>query len=130
MRILHCLRAPVGGLFRHVLDLAAEQARARPRGRHPRRQHAAQIALTEQQFAAIAPQLELGIDRIADEPSAGPWRLSPRRAPLRARARPLALDVLHGHGAKGGAYARLARRALRSEGQQVKALLHARTAAA
>jgi len=27
MRILHCLRAPVGGLFRHVLDLAEEQAK-------------------------------------------------------------------------------------------------------
>ena len=26
-RILHCLRAPVGGLFRHVCDLTAEQAR-------------------------------------------------------------------------------------------------------
>ena len=26
IRILHCLRAPVGGLFRHVLDLSEEQA--------------------------------------------------------------------------------------------------------
>ena len=26
LRILHCMRAPVGGLFRHVLDLGAEQA--------------------------------------------------------------------------------------------------------
>jgi hypothetical protein len=25
MRILHCLRAPVGGLFRHVTDLARQQ---------------------------------------------------------------------------------------------------------
>ena len=26
LRILHVLRAPVGGLFRHVVDLAREQA--------------------------------------------------------------------------------------------------------
>ena len=52
LRILHCLRAPVGGLFRHVCDLAAEQAR---------RGHAvgvvcdavAQDPLTEQRLAAL-----------------------------------------------------------------------------
>ena len=60
MRILHCLRAPVGGLFRHVLDLAAEQAR---------RGHAvgiladsnAEDRLTSPKFASIAPLLQLGI---------------------------------------------------------------------
>src|SRR3954469_24476578 len=25
LRIVHCVRAPIGGIFRHVLDLAAEQ---------------------------------------------------------------------------------------------------------
>ena len=28
LRILHCLRAPVGGLFRHVRDLVQEQVAA------------------------------------------------------------------------------------------------------
>ena len=27
LRIVHCLRAPVGGLFRHVVDLALEQVK-------------------------------------------------------------------------------------------------------
>ena len=35
------------------------------------------------------------------------------------------LDVLHGHGAKGGAYARLAARALNASGQPRQSLLHA-----
>ena len=28
LRILHCFRSPVGGIFRHVRDLAIEQLRA------------------------------------------------------------------------------------------------------
>ena len=119
MRILHCLRAPVGGLFRHVLDLAGEQAR---------RGHEVGIvagstsrnALTEQQFAGIAPQLALGVVQLPMSRQPGLGDIAAARSVTHV-ARPLALDVLHGHGAKGGAYARLARRALRSEGQQVKA---------
>ena len=30
LRILHVLRAPVGGLFRHVIDLAAAQEKTNP----------------------------------------------------------------------------------------------------
>lgn len=37
-----------------------------------------------------------------------------------AEMAPLGLDVLHGHGAKGGAYARLAGRALKTQGAGVK----------
>ena len=33
--ILHCMRAPVGGLFRHVLDLAAELGLERLSHAHP-----------------------------------------------------------------------------------------------
>jgi glycosyltransferase involved in cell wall biosynthesis len=119
MRIVHCLRAPVGGLFRHVLDLAAEQAR---------RGHAvgiladsnAEDRLTEPKFAAIRPLLELGVARIPMSRKPGIGDYQAYRSVL-AHTAPLQLDVLHGHGAKGGAYARLAARALRAKRQAVKA---------
>ncbi|MEZ5900092.1 MAG: glycosyltransferase family 4 protein [Hyphomicrobiaceae bacterium] len=119
MRILHCLRAPIGGLFRHVLDLAGEQAR---RGHDVGllTDSTVQNALTSVQFAEIAPLLTLGVARIpiSRQPGLGDYKAA--RATL-DHARPLNLDVLHGHGAKGGAYARLARRALRAQGQPVQA---------
>ncbi len=111
MRILHCLRAPVGGLFRHVLDLAAEQARLG---------HAVGILadskaadkLTEPNFDRIASVMRLGIVRIPILRQPGFSDLAAARS-VAAHARRLSLDVLHGHGAKGGGYARLASAAMR-----------------
>ncbi len=119
MRILHCLRAPVGGLFRHVLDLAAEQAR---------RGHAvgiladsnAEDRLTSPKFDAIRPLLQLGIERVPMSRKPGLGDYQAYRSVF-SHARALNLDVLHGHGAKGGAYARLASRTLNAPGQQAKA---------
>lgn len=119
MRILHCLRAPVGGLFRHVLDLAGEQA-ARGHEVGILADSNAENALTAKYFAAIAPAMALGITRLPMSRQPGLGDLSAARA-VTTHARALGLHVLHGHGAKGGAYARLARRALRREGQAVKA---------
>lgn len=118
MRILHCLRAPVGGLFRHVLDLAAEQAR---------RGHAvglladsnAEDRLTTPKFDAIRPLLQLGIERVPMSRKPGLGDYQAYRS-VYDHARTLNLDVLHGHGAKGGAYARLATRALNAQGQKTK----------
>lgn len=119
LRILHCLRAPVGGLFRHVLDLAGEQAR---------RGHAVGIvadsntgdALTDRRLDALAPHLSLGITRVPMARQPGPADLSAYRTvrDLAASFRP---EVLHGHGAKGGAFARLTRRSLRRRGHRVTA---------
>ena len=119
MRILHCLRAPVGGLFRHVLDLAAEQA-ARGHEVGILADSNAEDRLTNGKFAALAPALKLGIHRIpmGRQPGLGDYQAY--RSVL-AHARPLKLDVLHGHGAKGGAYARLSACQLGREGDSVKA---------
>ena len=114
------MRAPVGGLFRHVLDLAAEQA-----------VHGHEVgiiadatacdALTDQRFAAIAPKLSLGLQRIAMSRKPGLGDLMSARA-VAAHATTLGPDVLHGHGAKGGAYARLAGRQVRGrEGVRARA---------
>ncbi|OAH33213.1 glycosyltransferase family 4 protein [Methylorubrum populi] len=105
-RILHVFRAPVGGLFRHVVDLTRLQAEAG---------HAVGLVCdastggerAERALADLGPHLALGVTRI-------PMRRNPHASDLGAlravRERALAeqVDVLHGHGAKGGVFARLA----------------------
>lgn len=117
LRILHVMRTPVGGLFRHVLDLAGEQAR---------RGHDVGIiadrnsadALTVKRLSAIEPKLKLGLFLIPMSRQPGLGDVSALRSVVKI-ARALDLDVLHGHGAKGGAYARLAKLRL-SGGRGVK----------
>jgi glycosyltransferase involved in cell wall biosynthesis len=111
LRILHATRAPVGGIFRHILDLANGQA--------DRGHHVGIIAdsLTggeraEAALAEIAPRLKLGVHRIAIHREPFPtdvvvWAQFMR---LIRRLKP---EVLHGHGAKAGAFIRLK---TRSEG--------------
>lgn len=118
MRILHCLRAPVGGLFRHVLDLAAAQV---GQG-HDVGLFAAsgpQNALTDDKFAAIEPWLKLGVHRVGMPRLPGVGDLVACRA-VAAQVRAAEVQRLHGHGAKGGAYARLAGRWLKWSGQGPK----------
>jgi glycosyltransferase involved in cell wall biosynthesis len=107
LRILHVMRAPIGGLLRHVTDLAREQAR---------RGHAVGIVCAanggqprfEQMLAGTAPACSLGVTRLAMSrgPGLGDWSLMRR---ISTHASALAPDVIHGHGAKGGVYARLPR---------------------
>ena len=105
LRILHAVRAPVGGIIRHILDLANGQA---DRGHHVgiiadslTGGERAETALKE-----IAPRLKLGVRRMA-------IRREPHPADLLVWARMMLLihrlkpDVLHGHGAKAGAFIRL-----------------------
>jgi glycosyltransferase involved in cell wall biosynthesis len=118
LRILHCLRAPVGGLFRHVHDLALGQA-----------QLGAEVGVicdsrTEGDAVALgrlADNCALGLTRIpmSRQVGFGDWRTTAR---VRRVAAKLGADVLHGHGAKGGAYARLAARKLKRKGLKVKAI--------
>lgn len=105
LRILHAVRAPVGGIIRHILDVANGQA---DRG------HLVGIvadSLTGGEravaaFAEIAPRMKLGIHRI-------PIRRNPHPSDLfawtqfAALVRKLKPNVLHGHGAKAGAFVRL-----------------------
>ncbi|MFE1600908.1 glycosyltransferase family 4 protein [Methylobacterium sp. ID0610] len=104
-RILHVFRAPVGGLFRHVLDVARLQVEAG---------HAVGIfcdsstggVRAEAVLGALAPRLALGLHRV-------PMRRNPHPLDVAALARlrrtidRTAPTVLHGHGSKGGLFARL-----------------------
>lgn len=110
-RIVHCLRAPVGGLFRHVLDLAEEQA-ARGHQVGIMADATTSDALTKSKLEAIAPSLSLGLDLVAMSRQPGFGDLAAAHRLVRLAADKQA-HVLHGHGAKGGAYARLAARTLK-----------------
>ncbi len=105
LKIVHMLRAPLGGLFRHVVDVT--------RGQVERGHRVGLIvnsttggANAEATLAELAPRLALGILRVPIT-----RELSPRD--LRAlwtisrHITGLSPDVLHGHGAKGAALARL-----------------------
>jgi glycosyltransferase involved in cell wall biosynthesis len=105
LRILHAVRAPVGGIFRHILDLANGQAE--------RGHHVGLVAdsLTggeraDAALAEIAPRLKLGVHRLAirREPHVTDARVWSR---LMRLIRSLNPDVLHGHGAKAGAFVRM-----------------------
>jgi glycosyltransferase involved in cell wall biosynthesis len=107
LRILQVLRAPVGGLFRHVYDLTEELAK---------RGHQVGVvadsltsdAMTGQRLRSLAPSIALGTYYFPMPRTVG---LGDITTPLQVRtlANRLNIDVLHGHGAKGGVHARLSR---------------------
>lgn len=107
LRILQVMRAPVGGLFRHVADLTRALAeRGHELGLIV--DSLANDAQTESKLQALLPYASLGIHRFAMPRVLGRGDLVTPLA-VRRLARSLNIDVLHGHGAKGGFYARLAR---------------------
>ena len=118
LRILHCLRAPIGGLFRHVHDLAVGQA-----------QLGCEVGIVcdsrsggdeiSVQMSRLIDNCALGVTRIPMRRQAGfgDWATYRKIAKIAAKAD---VQVLHGHGAKGGAYARLAGRKLKRARRDVK----------
>lgn len=104
LRILHVLRAPLGGLFRHVVDLTYEQiARGHAVGLITDSTTGGDSAVAT--LGRLEPRLELGLLRL-------PMRRQPHLSDIAtalkvaAHIRGLDPDVIHGHGSKGGVYAR------------------------
>jgi glycosyltransferase involved in cell wall biosynthesis len=105
LKILHILRAPLGGLFRHVVDVARGQVE---------RGHCVGLVVdsmtgganAETVLAELAPRLALGILRLPITRELSPRDFVALRT-ISQRVKALAPDVLHGHGAKGAALARL-----------------------
>jgi glycosyltransferase involved in cell wall biosynthesis len=105
LRIVHCFRSPVGGLFRHVRDLVDAQVA-----------NGHQVGIVcdsstggeyeDRLFDAVKPKLALGLARVEMQRHIGvgdavaAWRTFQALKALKP-------DILHGHGAKGGVYARL-----------------------
>jgi glycosyltransferase involved in cell wall biosynthesis len=105
-------------LFRHVHDLALGQA-----------QLGAEVGIVFDSrskgdpvtLSRLADNCVLGLTRMpmSRHVGFGDWRVTGQITKLAAK---LGVDVLHGHGAKGGAYARLAARKLKRKGSRVKAI--------
>jgi len=77
-------------------------------------------ALTERRLAQAAEHLSLGVTRVPMHRLPSLQDVHSTRA-VRDLAREKHIDVLHGHGAKGGAYARLVARSLRHSDTPVAA---------
>lgn len=113
MRVLQVFRAPVGGLFRHVRDLVRGLSDlghdigivcdSNTGG------EAAQRALE-----ASRPFCRLGVHRLPMARLPGLGDILTARGIAR-HCRSIEPQVMHGHGAKGGAYARIAARGLNAK---------------
>jgi glycosyltransferase involved in cell wall biosynthesis len=105
LKIVHCFRSPVGGIFRHVRDLVDAQVAAG---------HQVGIicdsttggSFEEQLFREVERKLSLGLTRVAMQRHIGPGDVVAAWRTFKV-IRSLHPDVLHGHGAKGGVYARV-----------------------
>ncbi|MEX0859640.1 MAG: glycosyltransferase [Cucumibacter sp.] len=106
LNILQVLRAPVGGVFRHVRDLT-ELLAARGNRVAVVVDSIAFDRLTEARLQSLAGRAALGIHRVAMPRF---FALADFSAPdkIRRLVEALSIDVVHGHGAKGGFHARLA----------------------
>lgn len=120
LKIVHCFRSPVGGIFRHVRDLVDQQSAAG---------HEVGILcdsstggeFEDKLFEALAPKLTLGIKRIPMRRSIAPSDLFTVWNAFK-EIKKIQPDVLHSHGAKGGAYARIIGSLLRVSGNCVARL--------
>ena len=117
LRIVHCFRSPVGGIFRHVRDLSEAQVAAG---------HLVGIVcdsttggdFEERLFEELKPKLALGVSRTPMQRHVGPGDIASawRTYGIIKELQP---DVLHGHGAKGGVYARMFGSLLRASRSRV-----------
>lgn len=117
LRILHCLRVPKGGVFRHVRDLVYEQ------GRLGYDVGVVCDSATGSEYA------EATLKQMEDICSMGVHRIPMMRLPsfkdfgiirtTRQLAQKVDANVIHGHGPKGGAYARFAAGKLMRLGKRV-----------
>ena len=106
MRILHVFRTPIGGLFRHVRDLARGQSAAG---------HEVGILCDSttggdtavKLLEGVAPFCSLGVKRIPISRLPGLGDVSGARQ-TKAHAAAVKPAIIHCHGAKGGLYGRLA----------------------
>ncbi|MGL5115977.1 MAG: glycosyltransferase family 4 protein [Beijerinckiaceae bacterium] len=105
MRIVHIFRAPVGGLFRHVIDLAGEQAK---------RGHDVGVFCdstfagdrNERLLGELEKKLSLGVARAPMHRNPH-WTDAAALKTMGDFCKGVGADVMHGHGSKGGLYARI-----------------------
>lgn len=107
LTIIHLVRAPIGGIFRHIADLAVAQVE---------QGHRVGIICDEltggpyeaAHIERLRPLLPLGVRRLPMPRAVGPADLSAFMQ-VKKMLRALKPDVLHCHGAKGAVYGRFAK---------------------
>lgn len=106
LRVLHILRHPMGGLFRHVCDLIEGQQEAGVMTGVFCAEPPADNAVSRAMLQKLECHCGLGLHVVpmGRLPGVGDFRALEQIGNVAGRLRP---DILHGHGAKGGAYARL-----------------------
>lgn len=117
IRIVHCFRSPVGGIFRHVRDLMDAQVEAG---------HKVGIVcdsstggdFEDKLFRTLEGKAELGIIRVPMQRHIGPGDVAAAWRTYKA-VRSMQPHILHGHGAKGGVYARTFGTLMRAGGNRV-----------
>ncbi|MFC3693506.1 glycosyltransferase family 4 protein [Chenggangzhangella methanolivorans] len=105
LRIVHVVRSPVGGIFRHIADLATAQAAAG---------HSVGLvcdsltggAFEDERIARLGASLALGVVRLPIARDVAPSDLA-ALAKVRRALGPLGPHVVHAHGAKGGVFGRV-----------------------
>lgn len=118
--IIHCFRSPVGGIFRHVRDLLDAQIAAG---------HRVGIicdsstggAYEDAMFSEIEHKLALGLKRLPMQRNVGFGDIAAGRRVYDA-LKSTDCDILHGHGSKGGLYARLFGSMMRRKGRKIASL--------
>ena len=118
MKIIHCFRSPVGGIFRHVRDLLDQQIKAG---------HSVGFICDsstggeyeDRLFEKIEPDLELGLHRIPMARSIAPRDLFSLYSVSRLIRR-LDPDIVHSHSAKGGVFGRLGARLASNKSRKIK----------
>ncbi len=118
VKIIHVFRSPVGGIFRHVRDLLAEQnAKGHEVGIICDSNTGGEYE--DSLFEQIMPMLKLGLHRVYMARSISPmdlvtivktWRILSSVQP----------DIVHTHGAKGGFHGRMAGSFSSTNAHQVK----------
>lgn len=120
LRIVHVLRAPMGGLFRHVRDVALA---------HEAEGHSVGVicdlpgtpGYNEDMASGLTASLSLGLHRVKMQREVGLGDIFGAGRILKI-IKELQPDVLHGHGAKGGVYARALGSLVRAERSRVARL--------
>lgn len=105
LTILHIARGPVGGVFRHVIDLSTRQAEMGHRVGFVCDTQA--TPYDSARLDDLASKLPLGVTRLPMPRSISPADVSAILSVAR-HAAAIDPDVVHAHGAKGGVYGRLA----------------------
>jgi len=112
LRILHCLRSPLGGLFRHVCDLSeAQVAQGHLVGVICDASSGGDTA--DNKLAEMSSSLPLGVKRVEMSRNIGLSDISAFNL-TKKLVSDKQIDILHGHGAKGGAYSRLVANSLKN----------------